>query len=353
MTYLITFILAFILVLVLVPLITGLAHRKGWYDAVGGRKIHAGQIPRLGGVGISLGFLAALPLAVVTIRTLYPALAVPGPSFWPLLAVGFGFHVLGLVDDFKNLSARLKFGLQFLFALLVVAAGFYFRVVEVPVPPYRIQLGFVGPILTVIWILGIVNAVNLIDGMDGLAAGISLIGAVVWAVLYYKAGQYLPALAATAMAGAVLGFLFYNFPPATIFMGDSGSLFLGFLLAILPLLGGPADQVETGLVPAITICLIPILDTLAAILRRWRRGVSFFTADKYHLHHKLLNLGFDARQILAIIYGLCTILGASVLASVYANPYLSFVLMMGGWIVSGMAFVLLHLLKERNVRLFK
>ncbi|MBL8966198.1 MAG: undecaprenyl/decaprenyl-phosphate alpha-N-acetylglucosaminyl 1-phosphate transferase, partial [Spirochaetaceae bacterium] len=221
MTYLITFILAFILVLVLVPLITGLAHRRGWYDAEGGRKIHSGKIPRIGGIGLFLGFMAAFPLAVLAIQRLYPGQAFPERPFWLLLAVGLGYHGLGLVDDFRNLSARLKLVLQLLLAILVVAAGFYFRVVEVPVAPYRIQLGFMGPVLTVFWILGIVNAVNLIDGMDGLAAGISLIGAVVWAVLYFKAGQYLPALAATATAGAVLGFLFYNFPPATIFMGDS------------------------------------------------------------------------------------------------------------------------------------
>jgi UDP-GlcNAc:undecaprenyl-phosphate GlcNAc-1-phosphate transferase len=240
---------------------------------------------------------------------------------------------------------------QILFALLIVSVGYYFRVIEIPVAPYRLDLGLLGPAITFFWILGIANAINLIDGLDGLASGIALIGAGVWAVLYLKTGQILPALISISAVGAILGFLFYNFPPATIFMGDSGSLFLGFLLAVLPLLGGSGEKMETGLIPAITICLIPILDTFAAILRRWREGVSFFTADKFHLHHKLLNLGFNARQILAIIYSICTILGLAVLSAVYVNPTLSFWLMLAGWFGGAAIFILLHFLKERNIRL--
>ena len=208
-------------------------------------------------------------------------------SFVLVLALGLGCHLLGLVDDFKNLSARIKLGVQLLLAIAVVALGYSFSVIEIPVAPYRLELGFLGPIITVIWIVGITNALNLIDGMDGLASGIALIGSIVWAMLYLKTGHYLPALIALSAVGAIIGFLFFNFPPATIFMGDSGSLFLGFLLAILPLIGGKGTAMATGIVPAITICLIPILDTLAAMLRRARRGVSFFTADKFHLHHKL------------------------------------------------------------------
>lgn len=353
MTFLLTFVLSFVLVLAFIPLIIGLARRRGWFDSTGGRKIHSGEIPRLGGIGIALGFLLAFPSSILIVRGLFPGEATPSLSFWILFAAGYGYHILGLVDDFRNLGAKLKFAVQFLLALAVVLAGFYFRVVEVPVAPYRIELGFFGPAVTILWIMGIANALNLIDGMDGLSSGIALIGSGVWAMLYLKSGQYLPALAAISASGAILGFLFYNFPPASIFMGDSGSLFLGYLLAVLPLLGKPGSQMETGLVPAVTICLIPIMDTGAAILRRWRWRVSFFTADKYHLHHKLMNLGFEQRQILAIIYGLCAILGTTVLASVYASPYLSFILMMASWIFCAGCFLVLHFLKEKNVRLFK
>ncbi len=353
MTFLLTFLLSACLALVLVPVVTSVAKKKGWFDSVGERKIHNGQIPRLGGIAIAASFYIAFPLSIVIISSIKSVqISIPW-TFWALLAGGLGFHVIGLIDDFRNLKARLKFIVQLLLAVAIVASGYYFRVVEIPVAPFRVELGLFGPLLTVLWIVGITNAVNLVDGMDGLAGGIALIGAGVWAMLYLKTGQYLPAIVALSAAGAVLGFVFYNFPPATIFMGDSGSLFLGYIMAILPLLGRSGAAMETGLIPAITICLIPILDTLAAILRRWRRGVSFFTADKFHLHHKLLNLGFSARQILAIIYGLCSLLGFGVLAAVYVSPVLGFWLMMGGWLLWGAIFILLHLLKERKIKFFQ
>lgn len=353
MTFLIALFVASALSLILTPAVISLSKRKGWYDSVGERKIHTGQIPRLGGMAIALSFYIAFLASIGVISTLYPGRIDFEPSFVVLLASGLGFHLLGLADDFKNLKAKLKFGVQILLAIAVVATGHYFRSIEIPLAPYRLELGLMGPVLTVVWIAGISNALNLIDGMDGLAGGIAIIGAGVWAILYLKTGQYLPALVALTAVGAIFGFLFFNFPPATLFMGDSGSLFLGFILAVLPLLGSAGTSMETGIVPAITICLIPILDTFAAMLRRWRRRVSFFTADKFHLHHKLLNLGFSARQILAIIYGLSSLLGFCVLAAVYATPILSFWLMMGGWLAWGAIFVLLHLLKERQVRLFR
>jgi UDP-GlcNAc:undecaprenyl-phosphate/decaprenyl-phosphate GlcNAc-1-phosphate transferase len=188
--------------------------------------------------------------------------------------------------------------------------------------------------------------------MDGLAGGIAMIGAAVWALFFFKTGQSLPALVALSACGAIGGFLFFNFPKASIFMGDSGSLFLGFVLAVVPLLGTPGNMAESGLIQAITICLIPILDTFAAMLRRMRLGVSFFTPDKFHVHHKLLNLGFQPRQILVIIYALCIGLGATVLVGIYVNPKLSFYLMMGGWVICGCIFIVLHFLKEKKVRLF-
>jgi UDP-GlcNAc:undecaprenyl-phosphate GlcNAc-1-phosphate transferase len=349
MTFLITFLLSTFFVLVLTPLITRYANKNEWFDAVGGRKIHSGKIPRIGGIGIMVGCFLAFGLSIIIIKALVPGSVRVLPSFYVVMVAGMGYQLLGLADDFRNLRAKFKFIIQLALAAVVVASGYYFRSVEIPVAPYVLRLGLVGPVLTVFWIVGIANALNLIDGMDGMAGGIALIGSLVWATLYLKTGQYLPALVALSAAGAILGFVFYNFPPASIFMGDSGSLFLGYVLAVLPLLGDPYDGIKTGLVPAITICLIPILDTFAAILRRWRLGVSFFTPDMYHLHHKLLNLGFSARQVLAIIYSFCGLLGFSVLVGVYATPMLSFWLMMGSWAVWGAVFVLLHFLKERKV----
>ncbi len=352
MTLLLTFLVSAVLSLLAMPIVTAIATSKGWFDSVGERKIHVGQIPRLGGVGIAISFYLAFPIAKAIIDSIHPGRVVLDWHLFSLLGLGLGFFGLGLLDDFRSLRAKTKFAVQLAMALGIIASGFYCRVVEIPLSPFLIELGVFGPILTLVWIVGITNAVNLIDGMDGLASGITFIGAITWALLYLKTGQSIPALVALSCAGAILGFLFFNFPPASIFMGDSGSLFLGFMMAILPLIGRSGTAMETGLVPAITICLIPILDTFAAILRRWRRGVSFFTPDKFHLHHKLLNLGFSARQILAIIYCLCVLLGFGVLVGVYVSPVLSFWLMMGGWGLWGAIFVLLHLLKEKKVRFF-
>jgi UDP-GlcNAc:undecaprenyl-phosphate GlcNAc-1-phosphate transferase len=351
MTFVIIMALSFFIAVVVVPMVGRRARAAGMFDRTSARKIHTGQIPRLGGVGIAAGFFIAA-IVVYAVMPLMNRSLVVDWRLWIALAAGAGYWVLGLIDDFKPLRATLKFVVQFALAIAVVAAGFYFKIIEFPVKPYAIDLAWFGPVLTVLWIVGIVNAINLIDGMDGFAGGIALIAAVVWTLLFYKEGQYLPALVAVAMAGSVFGFLFYNFPPASIFMGDSGSLLLGYLLAVLPLLGSGGSDLDAGLIPAITICFIPILDTFAAILRRWKLHVSFFTPDRYHVHHKLLNLGFSNRQILAIIYSLCAALGATVLASVYLNPRVSFTLMMIGWAVCGAIFIALHYLKENKVRFF-
>jgi UDP-GlcNAc:undecaprenyl-phosphate/decaprenyl-phosphate GlcNAc-1-phosphate transferase len=352
MSYLLAFILAMGISIALIPLIIHWARKRNIFDAHDERKIHSGNIPRLGGLAIYLGFLVGFCIAAFIIGRLYPSFAIPS-VFWIIFGAGFGFHVLGLVDDLRGgLRARFKFLIQFLLAVVVVAAGYSFRVLELPFAPYRLELGFFGPVITVFWIVGLSNALNLIDGMDGLAGGIAMIGTAVWALFFFKTGQTFPALVTFVLCGAIGGFLFYNFPPASIFMGDSGSLFLGFILAVVPLLGAPTGQAESGLIQAVTICLIPVLDTFAAILRRWRLGVSFFTPDKYHVHHKLLNLGFQPRYILVIIYALCIGLGATVLVSIFVNPQLSFYLMMGGWAFCGCIFIVLHFLKEKKVRFF-
>jgi UDP-GlcNAc:undecaprenyl-phosphate GlcNAc-1-phosphate transferase len=352
MSYILAFILAMGVSTLLIPLITFWAHRRNIFDAHDERKIHTGNIPRLGGLGIYLGFLVGFCIAALIIARLFPSFTIP-PVFWVIFGAGLGFHVLGLVDDLRGgLRARFKFFIQLILAIVVVVAGYRFSVLELPFAPYKLELGLFGPIITVLWIVGLSNALNLIDGMDGLAGGIAMIGTAIWAIFFFKTGQSLPALVALAACGAIGGFLFFNFPPASIFMGDSGSLFLGFVLAVVPLLGTAENQAESGLIQAITIGLIPILDTFAAMIRRWRLGVSFFTPDKYHVHHKLLNLGLQPRYILVIIYALCIGLGATVLVSIFVSPQLSFYLMMGGWAVCGCIFIVLHFLKEKKVRLF-
>ena len=350
MSYLLTFIVSLFLCLAMIPVVLRISHSRGWYDRSGGRKIHVGQVPRLGGVGIAISFFAT---TVFVYMLFGPSGRLPSPGirFWILMFVGLCFNVLGLIDDFADLKGRLKLVIQVILAIAVVALGFGFTVLELPFAPYRINLGVVGSILTVLWIVGICNAINLIDGMDGLAGGVVFIACATWAVLFYKDAQYLPAIAATAAGGAILGFLFFNFPPANIFMGDSGSLLLGFLIAVIPLLGSVGHEGETGLLPAVTIALVPLLDTLSAVLRRWRLGISFFTPDQFHIHHKLLNLGFNTRQALVIIYALCVILGAAAIVATRIGSSSGFVLMLVSWAVVGAFFLVMHYLKVKKVRL--
>lgn len=350
MTFLIDFIIAFSVASILIPVVLRIAHTRRLFDRKEEHKTHAGDIPRLGGIGIAAGFLTALISAILVARGQHGPFF-PGSRFYGLLAAGVGFHGLGLVDDFKNLPGRAKLAVQFCLAAVVVACGYYFRVFEIPGILPRTELGYFGPLLTIVWIVGVANAYNLLDGMDGMAGGVAFIAFGIWAAFYLKDGQYLPTLMAIAGAGAVLGFLFYNFPPAGIFMGDSGSLFLGFLSAVLPLLGTEEVGGDLALISAVTISLLPILDTITAILRRWKNKVSFFTADKFHLHHKLQNLGLTTRQILAYTYSTCAILGAAVLAGAYVDRRMGGYLMMGSWVLGIVFFLVLHVLKERNIRI--
>ena len=350
MSYLFTFAFSFILSVGLIPLIIRLSHKRGWFDGKDERKLHIGNVPRLGGVGMATGFFFSI-IAVYFVFSYMRRLPSVDWRFWAMLGIGAGFHVLGLLDDFLDLRARLKFIVQVALALAVLLAGYGFSVIEVPFSPYAINLGILGPPLTLLWIVGICNAINLMDGIDGLAGGVAFIAMAIWAVLFYKSYQYLPSMVATAAGGAILGFLFFNFPPANIFMGDSGSLLLGFLLAILPLLGGKWSQGEPGLLTAVTICFIPIMDTIAAIIRRWRGRVSFFTPDRFHVHHKLLNLGFTTRQALAIIYALCVLVGAAALSSIYLRGLTAFILMLLACAAVTIFFIILHYLKESQVKL--
>lgn len=349
MTFLVDFILAFSVSSILIPLIIRAARSRGLFDRQDARKIHNGDIPRLGGIAVAAGFLAALVVTILLARARHGT-SFPEPRFWILLAAGIGFHTLGLVDDLRNLGGRLKLAVQTLLACAVVASGYYFRSIALPGLAGPWNLGILGPAAGVLWIVGISNAYNLLDGMDGMAGGSAFIAFGIWAAFYMKDGQYLATILAIAGAGSVLGFLFYNFPPAGIFMGDSGSLLLGFLISVLPLLGAEEKTGSTSAAAAVTVCLLPMLDTLAAILRRWRWNVSFFTPDKYHLHHKLLKLGFSNRQILAYTYSASAVLGTAVLAGAYVDARMGSILMLGSWVLGCLLFLALHYLKERNER---
>lgn len=335
--------IAFFINLALIPVIIRLSHRFKWYDLPDKRKIHTGLIPRLGGPGIFLAFMTASLLTILLFAIMTRGKTAMGFSlnfiapFTGILLI----HLFGLYDDFRNLRAILKFLLQLLAAGIVTSGGYLIRSLTIPYLG-SIPLGVLAYPVTIIWIVGISNAVNLIDGMDGLAGGIGAFAALSMGIISLIQGNAAAAILSFALFGAVLGFLFYNFPPARIFMGDSGSLLLGFTLAVIPLMGIPKASAFGTLIVPVTLLMIPIIDTAAAILRRIRQKRPIISADKEHIHHKLLDMGFSERQILGVIYGFCLYLSivsvTSVILPKEINVYLVLIVwggcMLGYWFLN-------------------
>jgi len=338
---------AFLLNLLILPLVLRLAHRHKWYDRPDSRKIHTGLIPRMGGPGLFLSFILASVLA---------ALAVPwltgGRLLEPRLVALFGgmaiVHLVGLYDDFKSLRVIWKFLLELAAAAIITSGGFLIRSITLPYVG-SISLGLAAYPLTIAWLVGIANAMNLIDGMDGLAGGIGAFAAAAMGAIALLQGSAQGAVLAFALLGALLAFLLFNFPPARIFMGDSGSLFLGLTLAALPLAGGiPRSAAFGSLIVPVTLLTLPILDTATAILRRLRHRRSIISPDKQHIHHKLLAMGLSERQILTVIYGMCAYLAVVAVTSVVLPKEINVYLILVVWVGSLLGYWVLSYLEVKN-----
>ncbi|HZQ70239.1 MAG TPA: MraY family glycosyltransferase [Terriglobales bacterium] len=266
------------------------------------RHLHSAPLPRLGGVAIFLAFLLSFGTELLL------ALRTPGIDFGAgprslatILVPGFVVFLLGVYDDIYTVGPYTKFFVQAIAAAMLFAGGL--RIFDLPVlfPSHQFS-GFVSLALTILWVLAITNAFNLIDGLDGLAAGSALFSTMVVFVVALLSGASLVALMTLALAGAILGFLRYNFNPATIFLGDCGSLFIGFMLSALALQGAQkAPTIIAVAIPVVSFGL-PILETALSILRRFISGRPVFTADREHIHHKLLQLGLSHRQVVITLY---------------------------------------------------
>jgi len=336
--------LALLLSAISMPLILKVAHSRKLYDGIDERTIHSGNIPRLGGVGIFLAFAISLALASLVFKS---SLNI-GSRLWPLFVCTLVVHAVGLIDDLRDLRARYKFLIELAASLLLVFLGFRFLSIPYIFNEANPSLSFLSYPLTVIWIIGITNALNLIDGMDGLAGGISAFAAATFGLIFLFRGDSGAAVACFILLGALLGFLAFNLPPARIFMGDSGALFLGFILSMLPFMGVASSGAEIGLMPAITVLLIPIFDTFSAIIRRRRAGVSAFTPDKLHLHHKLLDLGLDVKGALAIIYGAQALLCIVALTGLVLPRNISNLINLVIWLVYAVLFCVLSAVARRR-----
>ena len=285
----------------LVPFVKKIAHHAGALDIPNERKVHKEPMPRMGGLAIFAAFLIGY---MIFARTSIQMLSV--------LIGGFIIVLTGIFDDIKPISAKVKLLLQIVAACVVV---FYGQIVLNYFDLFGIPFNLPVPInyiVTIVFIVGLTNAINLIDGLDGLAAGVSSIyfATIAFIACALNKNQGLDIMLSVILLGSTLGFLLHNFNPAKIFMGDTGSLFLGFTISVIALLGFKAATVTSLIIP-ILILAIPIFDTALAIFRRLLKGESIGTPDKEHFHHQLLKMKFGVKSTVLIIYGI-NILFASV-----------------------------------------
>ena len=308
--YVLAFIIAAAVALLVTPGVIFFAKKTGAMDAPDARKVHKRPIPRIGGLGIYIAFMAAM-LTIVNEVPVEPDVAF---ELEGLVVGGSLIVLLGLIDDYKNLPAKVKL-LGQIVAACVLVIGFDVRIdfITDPFGDYLFLEWFAIP-ATVFWIVGITNTVNLIDGLDGLAAGVACIASTTIFLVALQQSIMFVAVFCAAIAGAALGFLYYNFNPARIFMGDSGSMFFGFMLSGISVIGAVKSAATIALIVPILALGLPILDTTFAIIRRYRGGVPIFKPDKGHLHHRLLDLGFTQRQAVLLMYVISALLGLSAVA---------------------------------------
>ncbi len=295
---------AALVTLLATPVVRRIARHYGLVDKPGGRKVHTTPIPRVGGIAMFAGVMSAVGVEWAGEKWLgwTPYLqSADGPLIGALIGMTLIF-ALGVLDDIVELDAKWKFLGQVIAAMIVAAAGLRVDFVGNPFGGGLIDLGLIAWPVTIVWIVGFTNVINLADGLDGLAAGITAIAAGTFLVLANLNNTVVAAILAAALIGACLGFLRYNFNPASIFMGDSGSMFLGFTLACISLVGVLKSAAAITLVLPLLIIGVPVFDTATAILRRMRHQMPISGADKGHIHHRLLMRGFNQRQTVLIIY---------------------------------------------------
>ena len=331
------------------PLLIRLSHKFGWYDSKSKRKIHTGDIPRIGGLGIFAAFVLSILFFLIICK--YTSISLNRISKYRHAALVLGFFIitfLGIMDDFFSLRAWQKFLTQISAALIVSFGGFNFQYFYIPFAGYNIPLYFLSHVLTVFWIISLCNAINLIDGIDGLAGGVSAIAVLFYGIIFFITGNYTAAAISLSLLGGILGFLIFNFPPAKIFMGDSGSLLLGFSLAVIPLVNNHPPVSSTVLFLPLILLIIPILDMIAAMIRRKRRGVPIFSPDREHIHHKLMDFGLSNKKILFTIYFYSVLAGITGLFYTTLSPDGGFILLCVIWAVFTGLFTVLHFKNQKR-----
>lgn len=300
--YIFCFLIAVILTYVATPVAGRIAQRVGAVDYPNTRRVNQHPVVNLGGLAIYVGVIAAVFLT-----------ASVNSKLLGIIISSTLMLVIGLIDDLRGISPTSKFIWQIIAALLVTSFGIKIEFITNPLGG-MFYLGALSIPFTVFWLVAITNTVNLIDGLDGLAAGVSTIAAVTLLIVAIQEAELLVMILTIAVAGACIGFLQYNFNPAQIFMGDTGSLFLGFLLATISALGALKSAAAVTLVVPILALGVPIFDTAFAIIRRRQKGKPLFQADRGHLHHRLLELGLSHKETVIVVYLISLSLGLVAIA---------------------------------------
>lgn len=298
--YIASFLIALLASYILTPPVTRLAIRVGAMDAPDARKVHATPIPRMGGLAIYAAFviavLATIPLGIQMMG----------------LIIGSSIIVaVGIVDDLYQLSAKVKLMGQIIAAATLLFFDIRIDWIANPFTGDFLYFEWLAIPITIFWVVGLTNTVNLIDGLDGLAAGVSTIAAASIFFIAADMGITTVALLLASLAGGALGFLKYNMNPAKVFMGDTGSMFLGYVLAAVSVIGAVKSAATIALIVPIVALGLPILDTTFAIVRRKLSGEPIFKPDKGHLHHRLLAMGMTQKQAVWLMYGISCCLGVS------------------------------------------
>lgn len=303
--YITAFVMAFIISFLTTPLAKKIAFKVGAIAHPRKRDMHSKPIPRMGGIAIVAGFM-------ITLFILYRNITILDTKQIIGIALGGGIiFLLGVFDDIHELGAKLKFGIQLLAALIVALCGVRIDFISIPFLEGLKFLDVLSIPITILWIVGVTNAVNLIDGLDGLAAGVSSIASLCLMVLSIYSGYPIAVFLTATLAGACLGFLPYNFNPASIFMGDTGSTFLGFMLSVTSVIGLLKGYTIGTIVVAVLILGLPIFDTAFAIIRRALAGKPIMSPDRGHLHHRLVDKGYSTKGAVVTLYGVSGILGLS------------------------------------------
>ena len=303
-------------------------------------------VSRFGGIGLYWGFLGVLlllwwiPVEKQLIGLEYlPQNRLAGMCIGGLLAWGLGF-----VDDVIDLRARWKLTGQIILSVIAIGLGFEINTIQVPVLQI-INLGLWSWPITILWIVGVINAINLIDGLDGLASGLVIIALACFGVLCLWQGQYSLLILIFVLVGVTLGFWLFNRPQASIFMGDSGSMFLGYVMALLSIWVTDLPGRGPSALPLL-ILAVPILDTGFALFRRFFKGIPFYSADKDHLHHRLIARGFSATQAMLALVGFSTLFGVIALMAYRITNFLGFSFLLG----ISLAYILLYWLGYEVIR---